>query len=305
MQVIVTKDHKSKHGFTLIELLVVIAIIAILAAILFPVFAKAREKARQTMCLSNEKQIGLAFLMYAEDYDEAMAPAGQYVNQFGPNNPGWDAYIPWEMLVNPYIKSSGQLNDTNEQQGVVFACPSNPNPTHADNWFQGPYQFSCDYAVNYNQSFNTTNVNQGDGAGAVGNESTGYNSIPPTPSAVTLASMQAPDQLILLVENNGTGSGASGWNIDPSNPAFFEPTMPDPLFVGHTGMSNYAFADGHCQALTPSATLSTADGGSAPSNYWTANNINFSDPRDPTSATDLTNVRTFIQQANANGAAGI
>ena len=61
-----------KKGFTLIELLVVIAIIAILAAILFPVFARAREKARQSTCLSNVKQIGLAILMYVQDYDERM-----------------------------------------------------------------------------------------------------------------------------------------------------------------------------------------------------------------------------------------
>ena len=63
---------KRKEGFTLIELLVVIAIIAILAAILFPVFAKAREKARQTSCLSNVKQIMMAWKMYAQDFD------GQY-----------------------------------------------------------------------------------------------------------------------------------------------------------------------------------------------------------------------------------
>jgi len=61
-----------RKGFTLIELLVVIAIIAILAAILFPVFARAREKARQTSCLSNMKQIGLAFMMYTQDYDETL-----------------------------------------------------------------------------------------------------------------------------------------------------------------------------------------------------------------------------------------
>jgi len=63
---------RSRNGFTLIELLVVIAIIAILAAILFPVFARAREKARQTSCLSNLKQLSLAILMYAEDYDETL-----------------------------------------------------------------------------------------------------------------------------------------------------------------------------------------------------------------------------------------
>ena len=63
-----------RNGFTLIELLVVIAIIAILAAILFPVFGQAREKARQTACFNNLKQIGLAYQMYAQDYDEAIVP---------------------------------------------------------------------------------------------------------------------------------------------------------------------------------------------------------------------------------------
>ena len=86
----------TRRGFTLIELLVVIAIIAILAAILFPVFARAREKARQTSCLSNLKQIQLANLMYAQDYNETLVQ--EY--QWGPGN----AYIAWWFdLLHPYM----------------------------------------------------------------------------------------------------------------------------------------------------------------------------------------------------------
>ncbi|MEI6433019.1 MAG: prepilin-type N-terminal cleavage/methylation domain-containing protein, partial [bacterium] len=69
---------RKRGAFTLIELLVVIAIIAILAAILFPVFAQARERARQASCLSNMRQLSLAFLMYAQDYDEALVPTVNY-----------------------------------------------------------------------------------------------------------------------------------------------------------------------------------------------------------------------------------
>ncbi len=91
---------RNKKGFTLIELLVVIAIIAILAAILFPVFAKAREKARQASCTSNLKQWGLALTMYAQDYDDCLVP-GSY-----PYYPA-DGTVTWWMLLEPYIKGSG------------------------------------------------------------------------------------------------------------------------------------------------------------------------------------------------------
>mgnify|MGYP001163444239 CR=1 FL=1 len=93
-----------RKGFTLIELLVVIAIIAILAAILFPVFAKAREKARQSSCLSNNKQLGLAIMQYAQDYDERLPRT-----YFSPPT----GNLHWAMVVAPYIKNL-----------QVFDCPS-------------------------------------------------------------------------------------------------------------------------------------------------------------------------------------
>src|SRR4051812_11103171 len=95
-----------RRGFTLIELLVVIAIIAILAAILFPVFARARENARRTSCLSNEKQIGLALNMYTQDYDEKLP---LYVF---PDAAQAVLYV-WSSPLVPYIKSK-----------QVFVCPS-------------------------------------------------------------------------------------------------------------------------------------------------------------------------------------
>jgi len=100
-----------KRGFTLIELLVVIAIIAILAAILFPVFARAREKARQASCLSNLKQLGLAAMMYGQDYDEAIVPRsiGSWTQ------PTW--YKRWYQLLEPYIKNTQLLSCPSQNSG--------------------------------------------------------------------------------------------------------------------------------------------------------------------------------------------
>src|SRR5579872_3739810 len=101
--------QRSRAAFTLIELLVVIAIIAILAAILFPVFAQAREKARAISCLSNAKQLGLAVMMYVQDYDETY-PQAEYWDQ---TNFPTDFYL-WssQRCVGPYIKN-----------GDIFKCP--------------------------------------------------------------------------------------------------------------------------------------------------------------------------------------
>src|ERR1700749_3137570 len=95
-------QRNNTFGFTLIELLVVIAIIAILAAILFPVFAKVREKARQTSCLSNQKQLGLGIMQYVQDYDEAF-PCGNLPSQFGGLYGGGAG---WANQVYSYIKSA-------------------------------------------------------------------------------------------------------------------------------------------------------------------------------------------------------
>lgn len=138
-----------RTGFTLIELLVVIAIIAILAAILFPVFARAREKARQSNCLSNVKQIGLGLLMYMQDYDET------FVRTSDADMVGWVAtgnhYSVWYRAVGPYVK--------NQQ---LFVCPSDTSrtsarwPSNSSSWNEstsavaGSWHFPLSYGVNHN-----------------------------------------------------------------------------------------------------------------------------------------------------------
>lgn len=124
----------NRKGFTLIELLVVIAIIAILAAILFPVFAAAREKARQTSCASNEKQLGLAFLQYVQDYDDTF-PITWYgdPNNFGAEGNGWAG------IVYPYVKSTG-----------VFQCPDDPTVPSSQYPDIVSYGYNCNIgSMNY------------------------------------------------------------------------------------------------------------------------------------------------------------
>jgi prepilin-type N-terminal cleavage/methylation domain-containing protein/prepilin-type processing-associated H-X9-DG protein len=125
-----------RRGFTLIELLVVIAIIAILAAILFPVFAKAREKARQTSCLSNAKQITLAILSYTQDYDEMLPLIYNNFNM----SPG---YVYWMHEIVPYCKNV-----------QLFRCPSNnsskaPSDAHTSGGWVASTTPSC-YQINTN-----------------------------------------------------------------------------------------------------------------------------------------------------------
>ena len=125
-----------RRGFTLIELLVVIAIIAILAAILFPVFAKAREKARQTACLSNMKQIATASMMYSQDYDETYTlTVIDYPGHYSA------AYTFWQEMLQPYMKNWQML-----------VCPSRTRPLRTSRLTGElvPHVWGDAYSINQN-----------------------------------------------------------------------------------------------------------------------------------------------------------
>jgi prepilin-type N-terminal cleavage/methylation domain-containing protein/prepilin-type processing-associated H-X9-DG protein len=153
MNIKAIKNPRGRSAFTLIELLVVIAIIAILAAILFPVFARARENARRASCQSNLKQIGLGFIQYAQDYDERL-PNNQ-ANTTQPTGPVGSAgttpkTLTWDESIYPYVKSTQIFTCPSAEAAPGVATKHNNQDTNANSLGQWTGQPHRDYAMNCN-----------------------------------------------------------------------------------------------------------------------------------------------------------
>jgi len=228
-----------RYGFTLIELLVVIAIIAILAAILFPVFAKVREKARQTSCASNLKQLGLGIVQYNQDNDECFPLIGYEAKGRTGGGPSLnnDRNGLWYNAVDPYIKSRS-----------VGHCPSDAS------------QFNTRQLDNVNGSkFNNFSYLINDNL-CISKYTSGSDTVAYTP--VNLAMMPAPSQTIAFAEGvRGFGEpelaqdigcfvtgtmipNNTGW-IGTTCPSWVVPTGDQGSLPFHTGGANIAYSDGH------------------------------------------------------------
>jgi prepilin-type N-terminal cleavage/methylation domain-containing protein/prepilin-type processing-associated H-X9-DG protein len=234
-----------RKGFTLIELLVVIAIIAILAAILFPVFARAREAARQTSCRSNLKQIATGFIMYSQDYDETMPLWRSYCASF----PG--AAYTYVGIVGPYIKNGlGPTTavDGSATVGQVWACPSTKASLQA---------VSNTYAYNY-WSLGGINPCLGTVAGNAPFNTTEY--IFPAP----LASLGRPAETIMIHDGAQVSRPPASWGGNITTSGVYGPhqmgsgivapssagTVTGVTLNFFTGrMTNVAYCDGHVKSV--------------------------------------------------------
>jgi prepilin-type N-terminal cleavage/methylation domain-containing protein/prepilin-type processing-associated H-X9-DG protein len=237
---------RKREGFTLIELLVVIAIIAILAAILFPVFAKVREKARQTSCLSNLKQLGLGEAQYVQDYDERYTPVVLVI-------PPTPSVVAWPQLISPYVKST-QLFHCPDDAGNV----SNPNITApAPAGFQNIFPSSYVLNVYTNQSTlqsgrsladvvqPTTTVYACDGGVKV-------TATAPYVEYDTSAHPQNKGALYMDYPGGAIPVGGTGYPGTYTSNVTTDPGWggPDPR---HKGFCNVLFIDGHAKSMRPEA----------------------------------------------------
>lgn len=214
-----------RKGFTLIELLVVIAIIAILAAILLPVFARVRENARRSTCQSNMKQIGNAFLMYCQDYDE-LTPRAWYIS-----NNGTSGYL-WADALMPYTKSVN-----------VFGCPSATAKPFLDQsyTYKGFNIDSLGFAANVNYW-------GGSAGGGVPANNPFYSK--------NLAQLGVPATTVLTTDFGGHFESAAQNDIHADFLAL--PTDPNYRNVyRHLDMAGVLFCDGHAKSLTRDALIAT------------------------------------------------
>jgi prepilin-type N-terminal cleavage/methylation domain-containing protein/prepilin-type processing-associated H-X9-DG protein len=260
-----------RHAFTLIELLVVIAIIAILAAILFPVFAQAREKARQASCVSNLKQLSLAHIMYSQDYDETLLSI--YNNAFFDNN--------GNNPIEPYIKNHGAL-----AKATVWICPDDVPLWPGDgtatyfNYFSSytmnifltaPNAYAADPDTCYTPVGQETSV-KFNGSTYSSESNLLYHSN--KSSGISLAAISAPANTDLLYEGipeeqldtpanakyQGRAPKANDYLLDKgywptANIAqatkYWGYTLRKPDQPYHASVNNYAFCDGHVKARVP------------------------------------------------------
>jgi prepilin-type N-terminal cleavage/methylation domain-containing protein/prepilin-type processing-associated H-X9-DG protein len=231
----------AQGAFTLIELLVVIAIIAILAAILFPVFAKAREKARQASCISNLKQCGIAISQYTQDYDETL-PSRKIGTIAGQPDMNWRAAI------HPYTKSAD-----------VYTCMSNPDKDAPalDPGYGVPMAYRTSYSAN-GIDFNITEGAPYTAFGGTPPMQRGFGSVNGVARVpVGLASIVRPAECLLVTEQKAIpGTPPGGFSYLALEFANF-----GDLMFGHMGMPNILFADGHVKSMKPTRTA-------RPYNMW-------------------------------------
>jgi len=254
--------HRSKSGFTLIELLVVIAIIAILAAILFPVFAQAREKARAAACLSNQKQIGVGLLMYAQDFDETLPIGAGY----GPGS----ANISLAAEIGPYVMKTGMFTD-NTRALTIWACPSDAVVRTANFGGKGTQTYLPVMSYAWRGYNNKAHQSAWTGEGLV--PPGGDPALAQCMLAQTLAAFQNPAATIMIAEqpkkwnilgNNQAGVSGPGIATTPAqcsnqNVADFldwwRGTCVEVKQPLHQGGWNYLFNDGHVKWQRPEQTI--------------------------------------------------
>jgi prepilin-type N-terminal cleavage/methylation domain-containing protein/prepilin-type processing-associated H-X9-DG protein len=240
------RSRSSQRGFTLIELLVVIAIIAILAAILFPVFAKAREKARQITCTSNVKQISLAFMMYAQDNDETYCRVKTLsaANEASLNPEVLDANDPtqqlWTGLLSPYIKNT-----------QVVLCPS---AGYSVVQSYGGYNFNTLADTDVNTAQISIGMNSAiDPFGNIGCLS-GLQAQNPSgcTAAATIASFPLPSQTVSFADSVPTTPSSTypGPQVGFIVNGAFPLDVPGGVSDRHTQGANIGFLDGHVKWYT-------------------------------------------------------